>query len=263
MQAIILGSGSKGNCTLVRSGNHQLLIDNGFSGKETVRRLRALGVDPQELHGIVVSHEHNDHIRGVGVLARKLRIPVYISESTYAPVQKHLGSIDARFFRSGAAIRHGDLVIETIPLPHDAADPVGFIFSSNGNGSVGSKLAHITDLGRVTPDITRRLREISALIIEANHDVEMLLDGPYPWTTKQRIRSRNGHLSNEASAELIADVVSHTEIQQVTLAHMSENNNDPNLARDTILRHVEATTGKNLTVNIASQHSPAKLIDVH
>lgn len=263
MEFVVLGSGSKGNCGFIRTDNTRLLIDNGFSGKEAVHRLESVEQPADELDGIIVSHEHGDHIRGVGILARKFKIPVYITEPTSKMVSKYLKHTELRYFSSGSEIRFHDLVIETVPLPHDASDPVGFLLRSGTNGETGGrKLAYITDIGQPTTLVRERLADVDALVIEANHDERMLMNGPYPWRTKQRIKSRFGHLSNSTSAGIIAEVVKSSGIRKVMLAHMSENNNDPELARDSIAQFVKENCGVNISIDVASQHTPAEIIEL-
>jgi len=260
MRFRILGSGSKGNSCVVQTRDALFLIDNGFSGKEVVRRLEEAEVKPRDINGIIVSHEHNDHIRGVGILARRFALPVYITHQTYAVIKNTLKNTEIRYFRQGETISYEDLEIETFALPHDAVDPVGFTFAQRNGSAHRHKLGYVTDLGQVTTLVKQRLQNIDALVLEANHDEHMLLNGPYPWNTKQRIRGRYGHLSNTVSGELITEILAKTGITEVTLAHLSENNNDPNLARDTIMETVEKKCGKEVAVHVASQHRVSREI---
>ncbi len=258
MRIQILGSGSKGNSCIIRTAESVFLLDNGFSGKELVRRLNTVQVDPREIHGILVSHDHADHIRGVGVFARKYHTPVYLNRLTFEYTKRTLVDADVKFFATGHTMTFRDLYMETFPLPHDAGDPVGFKFSQvNGKEkSLGKKVGFVTDLGQVTPLIRQQLGNIHVLVIETNHDEHMLMHGSYPWSLKQRVSSRTGHLSNVAAAQLIGEVVSQTGIPEVTLAHLSEKNNDPGLAADTVLEQVEKECGTTIEVNIASQQEP-------
>jgi len=257
MRFRILGSGSKGNSCLVQTGRALFLIDNGFSGKELLRRLAAIEVQPGDINGIIVSHEHTDHVKGVGVFARKFHTPVYINKETYLPARKKLQHTEVRYFHTGANIEYGDLVVETFSLSHDAGDPVGFVFSRKPeNGERVRKLGYVTDLGEVSSLVESRLADVATLILEANHDEGMLRNGPYPWHLKQRIRGRKGHLSNEAAADLISRVVRRNGLRAVTLAHLSEKNNEPGLARDTVLARVEQACGRKIQVQVASQNEP-------
>ncbi|HKJ66833.1 MAG TPA: MBL fold metallo-hydrolase [bacterium] len=258
MRIQILGSGSRGNACIIRTTESLFLLDNGFSGKELVRRLDAVQMDPRDIQGILVSHDHADHIRGVGVFARRYHTPVFLNRLTFESTRRTFANTAVEFFPTGQTVTIRDLQVETFSLPHDAGDPVGFTFSqvSPDNHSPGKKAGFITDLGQVTPLIRQKLRDIQALIIESNHDEEMLMRGPYPWSLKQRLRGRTGHLSNFAAAGLISDVVRQTGITEVTLAHLSEQNNDPALAAETVLEQVEQNCGTTIDVRIASQKEP-------
>lgn len=255
MRLRILGSGSKGNSCLIRTKRALFLLDNGFSGKEITRRLESLEVDPRDINGIIVSHEHNDHVSGVGIFSRRYKTPIYINRFTYTHSRKKLSNTEIRFFESGKVLHYKDLIIDTFPISHDASDPVGFIFSQK-NCAGSPRLGFVTDLGQVTKHVREKLRDIQALVMESNHDEKMLLNGPYPWATKQRIRGDYGHLSNKSSAELISDVVELTGINEVTLAHLSENNNDPVMAEEYVLKTVEQQTGKSIRVHVAGQRAP-------
>lgn len=257
MRFRILGSGSKGNSCLVQTGRALFLIDNGFSGKELLRRLAAIDVRPEDINGVIVSHEHTDHVKGVGVFARKFHTPVYLNKETYLPARKKLQHTEVRFFQTGDHIEYRDLVVETFTLSHDAGDPVGFVFSRKPeNGEPFGKLGYVTDLGEVSSLVESRLADVASLVLESNHDKHMLLNGPYPWHLKQRIQGRKGHLSNDAAAELISRVVRRNGLGAVTLAHLSEKNNDPGLARETVLARVEQECGRHIRVHVASQNEP-------
>lgn len=256
MRIRILGSGSKGNSCLIQTDQALFLLDNGFSGKEITRRLESLEVNPQHINGIIVSHDHADHVGGAGIFARRFRTPIYINHLTYKCAQKALAKTEIRFFETGATIEYRDLLVDTFSLPHDAADPVGFLFRSKNGDSDTDSIGYVTDIGQVTDLVRKKLKKISALVIEANHDETMLLNGPYPYKTKQRVRGRYGHLSNRHSAQLVSDLVALTGIDEVTIAHLSENNNDPSLARETILQTVEQKLNKTIQVHIASQNKP-------
>lgn len=263
MQLTVLGSGSKGNSSLIQTRNVHFLLDCGFSGKEIERRLSAIEIKPTDIAGIIVSHEHSDHIKGVGILARRYHLPIYINKKTYQLSKNSLKNVEMRFFETGDTILYEDLKIRTMSLSHDGADTVGFTFSENGqsNGH-DQKIGYVTDLGIVTNEVRQSLQNIDALIFEANHDTEMLLNGPYPWQLKRRIQGRHGHLSNDQSAQLLAEIVSHTALKEVTLAHLSEQNNDPALARDHIQELIQHKTDQYIKVHIAPQDRPAETIVV-
>ena len=241
----VLASGSKGNATYVSNGRTSILIDAGLSGKELQRRMADKGLDPASLDAILVSHEHTDHIRGVGIMSRRFGLPVHISESTFQVSRTVLGKLkDVRPFDCGRSFSVGDFAIHPFSISHDAADPAGFTLRCNG-----TKVGVATDLGIATGVVENHLAACDALILEANHDPQMLIDGPYPWHLKQRIRSRSGHLSNEDAALLLETLI-HERLAHVILAHLSEENNSPGKARQTVETVVD---GHCTALHVASQ----------
>lgn len=223
----MLASGSKGNSIFISDSTTSLLVDAGLSGSEIERRLKSRGISPKSLDAIVVSHEHADHIKGVGILSRRFGIPLFISRKTYQAGAYLLGKIDESMihhFECGADFDIGSLKIRPFSLSHDAEDPAGFTMSRNG-----TKIGIATDLGIATAMVKHHLKGCDMLIIEANHDPDMLLSGPYPWPLKQRIRNRTGHLSNEESRELLGEI-RDDRLSHVILAHLSETNNTPDQA---------------------------------
>jgi len=224
LRVCLLGSGSKGNAVYVESRESRVLIDAGFSCRELQRRLSEIDACGERLDGLLVTHEHGDHCRGIGPLARRFEVPVFLHPETRKALPG-LGRIDdLREFHAGDILELRDLRIETFPITHDAAAPVGYVIETP-EGKIGIA----TDLGIATRLVTDRLRGCRALILESNHDEELLRDGPYPWHLKQRIRGNHGHLSNSASAELLGDVLWEG-LEAVFLAHLSEVNNQPELA---------------------------------
>jgi phosphoribosyl 1,2-cyclic phosphodiesterase len=220
IKVCVLASGSKGNAIYIADENTAILIDAGMSGSEVERRLCSRDFDPETLDAVIVSHEHADHTQGVGVLSRRFRLPVYISELTLQATNGRMGPLkEVRYFCRGAAFKIGSFRIRPFAVSHDAADPVGFTIDNNG-----TKIGIATDLGAATQLVRHHLQGCRLLVLEANHDLRMLEEGPYPWELKQRIRSRLGHLSNEASRNLL-ETVSSPELQHVILAHLSETNN--------------------------------------
>ncbi|MDQ7781490.1 MAG: MBL fold metallo-hydrolase [Desulfomonilaceae bacterium] len=227
MQLTPLASGSSGNSFLVRSNGSAILVDAGLSCKQICTRLEQAGADPGSLKGIVVSHEHSDHVKGVGVLSRKFKLPVYANLKTWNAVEQTLGEVHrVEIFETGKIFEIGGFRIHPFSVPHDCADPVGFRISCGT-----AKIGIATDLGTATGLVTSLLTGLQLVVLESNHDPKMLRDGPYPWELKQRVRSRLGHLSNPESAQLLQRVVSD-ELQAVILAHMSETNNRADLALD-------------------------------
>jgi phosphoribosyl 1,2-cyclic phosphodiesterase len=325
----VLASGSKGNSTVVSGGRTRILVDAGLSCRELFRRMRLAGEEPETLDAILITHEHQDHVNGVAVTARKLGIPVYFTEGTHRawmrwltprrqmtyaqwleqcrkqaaerqaeveaaanegepdevdfaaePVSGEAAQTAAEeprtspaevgpetatavapkdptwlpaveYFQAGQPFEIGDIAVSPFTIPHDAADPVGFVFKAEG-----MRMAFATDLGYIPPNVKAQLKGVDLLLLESNHDLEMLRDGPYPWAVKQRVLSRVGHLSNEAAAEFLESEYDG-QAAFVILAHLSESNNLPELARVTAER---ALAGRpSLLANrllLANQHEP-------
>lgn len=224
MRFASLGSGSEGNALLVEAGQTRLLMDCGFTLGETERRLARLGVQPSELSGIVVTHEHGDHISGVFRLARKYDLPVWLTHGTLR-VQMNAASA-CRFseINPHQSFSVGDIEIFPFPVPHDAGEPVQYVFSDGAK-----RLGALTDVGCTTPHIEAMLSGCDALVLECNHDVDMLQNGDYPFRLKQRIGGRYGHLSNAQAAALLARL-DYSRLQHIVAAHLSHQNNSPELA---------------------------------
>lgn len=223
MRFASLGSGSRGNATLIETGSTCVLVDCGFSVKELELRMQRIGMIPDELQAILVTHEHGDHIRGVGALARKYQLPVWASSGTLKfeglgdlPSSMSLNVHEPKVLQ--------DLSIDPFPVPHDAKEPCQFVFS-DGKKKVGL----LTDTGSITRHIIEQLDGCNALMLECNHDVEMLAEGPYPPALKQRVGGDYGHLSNHQAADVLAKM-NTTDLQRVIAMHISEKNNDPGLA---------------------------------
>jgi phosphoribosyl 1,2-cyclic phosphodiesterase len=332
----VLASGSKGNCTVLSGGRTRILVDAGLSCRELFRRMKLAGEEPATLNAIVITHEHQDHVNGLAVTARKLGIPVYFTEATHrawmrwlqprrqmtyaqwlemirkqaaerqAEPESGVGEIDSlddpgdtivensvetvaspdpapeplcdpgidstsgrppslkddptwlpaiEYFQAGQPFSIGDICLNPFTIPHDAADPVGFVLSSEG-----VRLGFATDLGYIPPNVREQLQALDLLLLESNHDLEMLRDGPYPWSVKQRVLSRVGHLSNDAASEFLAADYDG-QAAYIILGHLSENNNLPELARVAAER---ALLGRaSLLANrllLASQHEPLSAI---
>ena len=224
MRICLLASGSKGNAVFVESAGQRILIDAGLSGREIQARLGLLGVHAGELDAILVSHEHGDHCRGLAVLAKRHRLPVYVHPQTRQQLPELQALPQVHAFATGQPFFLGALEIQAFATTHDAVASVGYTLQ----GAEG-KIGHATDLGMATRLVTDHLQQCRALILETNHDEALLRDGPYPWPLKQRIRSRHGHLSNTDAAVLLKDVA-WPGLEAVFLAHLSETNNHPDLA---------------------------------
>ena len=327
----VLASGSKGNCTVVCGGQTRILVDAGLSCRELFRRMKLAGEEPDTLDAIIITHEHQDHVNGLAVTARKLGIPVYFTEGTHrawmrwltprrqmtykqwleqckqqaaarqaeadaaaaegepddsdleegedtavaisaaadfearsaddqpadpeteimAPQKDPTRLPSVQYFEAGQRFQIGDIAVSPFTIPHDAVDPVGFVFQAEG-----VRMAVATDLGYITPNVKAQLKGLDLLLLESNHDLEMLRDGPYPWSVKQRVLSRVGHLSNEAAACFLESEYDG-QATYVVLGHLSESNNLPELARVSAER---ALVGRaSLLANrllLAAQHEP-------
>jgi phosphoribosyl 1,2-cyclic phosphodiesterase len=242
-----LASGSRGNSALIEADGCRILVDAGLSGREIERRLASLDLTGDDLHAILISHEHHDHVGGVGPLARRYNLPVYVDQLTHAALPK-LGKIDQlHLFSAGDTFLCRELNISSFSTTHDAVNPVGFVLESN-EGRIG----FATDLGMPTRLVSEHLKECRVLVLEANHDEQMLLDGPYPWPLKQRIRSRHGHLSNHETGRLLQDI-GWSGLEALFLAHLSEENNCPDLVADSI-RQVMQRIGHDPEIIVGRQH---------
>jgi phosphoribosyl 1,2-cyclic phosphodiesterase len=250
----VLASGSRGNATYLSDGHTRILLDSGLSGIQIEHRLKSRGIRPDDLDAILVSHEHRDHISGVGVLSRRFDLPVYMTSKTATASARKIGHLrEVTHFNCGTPFKINSLRIHPFSISHDAVDPAGFTFQLNGK-----KVGVATDLGVVTNLVKSHLTECTVLILEANHDPDMLINGPYAWPLKQRIMSRSGHLSNQDTGRLLAEMI-HDRLQQVILAHLSEINNTPEKALSTIQPVV---LDKKVALLAASQSDCGALISV-
>lgn len=231
MRVTVLGSGSAGNATLVEADGARVLIDAGFSGRDLERRLCAVDVDPATVSAILITHDHGDHTRGMGVLARRFDLPIYLTRRTHTACAPLLnGTETVRSYGSTAPLRLGALEIRPFLTVHDAADPVAVTVR---DVDTGAKLGIATDLGRPTAAVRAELAGCHMLVLEANHDDALLWSGPYPWSVKQRIASSHGHLSNRAAAQLARELFHHG-LGNVVLAHLSEHCNNGELAQHAV-----------------------------
>jgi phosphoribosyl 1,2-cyclic phosphodiesterase len=249
VQFTILGSGSGGNCAYLETDETRLLIDAGFSGRQIRERLASIGRSPESLHGILVTHEHTDHIQGLAALCAKLDIPVYCNRLTREAIESQLKApLNGRIFATGASFEIGDVIVDTFSVPHDAYDPVGFLLRT-----VCGNVGFLTDLGHATKLVIERVRRANVLVLETNHDHQLLQeDTRRPWSVKQRIQSRHGHLSNDAAAELVAEIV-NAELHQLFLGHLSRDCNRPELAHRTVSRKLTELGAHHVRVESTSQ----------
>ena len=254
----MLGSGSRGNAILVESEGVRLLVDAGFSGRDLERRLEAVGVDPHSLTALLVTHDHSDHTRGMGVAARRWQLPLYLTTATRTVCRRLLdGTEDVRPYTSAEPVEVGGLTVTPFLTVHDAVDPVAVTVTER---ATGEKLGIATDLGRSTATVRHALQRCHVLVLESNHDEVLLRESPYPWSVKARIGGSHGHLSNRAAAELANDLY-HEELCAVVLAHLSEAANDPALAHE-VVGDALARRRYSGSVAVAPQERPLETIDV-
>lgn len=255
----ILGSGSAGNCAYLETDHARILIDAGFSARQIRQRLASIGRTPESLSGILVTHEHVDHVQGLPLLSEKLKIPVYCNRPTREAIefQTQKPLTHCRVFSTGATFDLGDVVIETFTIPHDAQDPVGFLLRTSA-GNIG----FLTDLGHATKLVLERVRSARVLVLEANHDIKMLQDCPYrPWSLKQRILGRHGHLSNEAAADVAQDIMS-AELTYLYLGHLSRECNRPELAHSVMQQRLEGLNATHVRLTVTSQAAPSPTLQL-
>lgn len=246
-----LASGSSGNCHLINDGENSILVDAGLSGKRIENRLKEIDIDPKSLTAILVSHEHNDHISGVGVLSRRYNIPIYANKGTWDGMNTKIGEIkesNIKYFNSTEDFNIRDFNIRPYNIPHDANEPVGFSIRKDK-----IKISIVTDLGYIDENIIAQAENSDLVVLESNHDVEMLKVCRYPYFLKRRILSSTGHLSNEAAGNAIVDLVNKN-VGSILLGHLSKENNFPELAVATVKNILEGekiVVGEDIGLDIA------------
>jgi phosphoribosyl 1,2-cyclic phosphodiesterase len=231
IQCTVLASGSTGNAMVVKNGEATLMIDAGLSAKKLEQLLESRSLDANKIDALLVTHEHSDHIRGLGPFARKYKLPIYANAKTWEAMEPHIGALEdhqRNVFETGSILDFGLLKVESYAVSHDAAEPVGFCFYHEDQ-----KLSLATDLGYVSPNVREKIADSDVLILEANHDIEMLRVGRYPWNIKRRILGDSGHLSNAAAGEALCTLVTER-TKRVYLAHLSKDHNLLDLARLTV-----------------------------
>ena len=264
MRLCSIASGSSGNCIYVGHASTHLLIDAGISGKRIEEGLRSIGVEPQSLNGLLITHEHSDHIQGVGVLARKYGIPLYGTVETFCAMKKgktSLGKVDDALFQEihpEEPLSIGEIRVTPFSVSHDAANPVAYIFEADGK-----KIGMATDLGVYTEQTVEYLKNSGILYLESNHDVSMLEVGPYPYYLKQRILGAHGHLSNDTAAGLLCRLY-HEGLRHVLLAHLSKENNYPDLAYETVKAELLMAVGtENMPdLRVAPRDVPSGIVQI-
>ncbi|HET9994464.1 MAG TPA: MBL fold metallo-hydrolase [Candidatus Acidoferrum sp.] len=267
MRVSILASGSSGNITLLETERTRLLVDAGLGKRETLARLAAVESTVEHLDGILITHEHTDHCNGLPQMLGLWKAPLYVTEPTLGAMQRILPETFGKRLRGVEAIHAGqhfiigDIEVHAFAIPHDAADPIGFTFRSNG-----SKMALVTDLGYMPELVKVHLRGADCLLLESNHDLDMLKVGPYPWVVKQRVLSRTGHLSNHAVSEYLCDPDGFDAIARyLVLAHVSQENNNPDLVRlsaEEALGRRPAECAFTGELLVATQHVPMKPLEL-
>ncbi len=256
MKFSVLGSGSKGNSVYIEGSDSAILIDAGFSGKELQARLECIGRSLDHVDGIFLTHEHDDHISGAGVVSRKRKIPLFANLGTFLGAERRIGRPHAFMeFVTGEAVAYNGLVIRSFRVSHDTTDPVGFVISDGRH-----RLGYCTDTGKVTHLMLQRLQGCEAIIIEFNHNLHMLRNGPYPLPLQQRVRSVTGHLSNEQGAACLAELL-NPQVQIAVLAHLSETNNTPEFAYSAAMAAVD--NWGDTVLQIVGQHHPLPLCQLH
>ena len=255
----ILGSGSSGNCTYLETDEARILIDAGLSLRQVRRRLATIGRAPENLTGILITHEHADHVHGLPALGEKLHIPVYGNRPTLEAVEYQLETrLDCRVFATGASFEVGDIRVETFSIPHDAQDPVGYLLHTPAGN-----LGFLTDLGHTTRLVLERVRAANVLVLESNHDVKMLQDCPTrPWSLKQRILGRHGHLSNEAAADAAEQIMS-AHLRHLYLGHLSRECNRPDLAYRVVQERLLKIGASHVRVELTSQREPCPMLTLN
>jgi phosphoribosyl 1,2-cyclic phosphodiesterase len=254
----ILGSGSSGNCAYLETDDCRILIDCGFSLRQIRKRLATIGRAPENLTGILITHEHSDHVQGLTSLAGKLQVPVYLNRPTQESVEYQLQArFDCRLFTTGSTFEVGDIAVETFSIPHDAQDPVGFVLRTTAG-----KIGFLTDLGHATQLVLQRVKGSNVLVLESNHDVKMLQECPHrPWSLKQRILGRHGHLSNEAAADAIEQIIS-ADLRHLYLGHLSRECNKPELAKSVMAQRLEKLGAKHVHLEVTHQGMPSATLEL-
>lgn len=256
LKLCVLASGSSGNCIYVASHSTGILVDAGLSCRETLRRLDEAGLDASSIHAICLTHEHSDHRSGLVALQRKIGVPLYANMGTVDAIEQlgKTSGLSWNVFATGSPFEIGDLCIEPFSVPHDSYEPVGFVVSANA-----ARIGIVTDMGVATGVVRQRLRDCHVLVIEANHDEDLLKDADRPWSLKQRIMSRQGHLSNSQAGELIAGIAG-PHLRTVFLAHLSSDCNTPDLAVNAVREALASNNHAHVDVRLTYQGRASETI---
>lgn len=254
-----LSSGSSGNCQYIETGNMRILIDAGFSGKRVEELLNSIDVCPTSLDAIFVTHEHGDHIKGVGVLSRRYDLPLYANEKTWLGMESKIGKIkekNIKVFTTDDWIEMKDLTVNPIKIFHDALEPVGYVVHYNNK-----KISLVTDTGIIDHRIKDKIKDSNIYLMEANHDTRMLQNGDYPWFLRERIASPEGHLSNDDAANTLKEIIKGNE-EIILLGHLSKDNNKPELAYRTVKSKLDSNgvdVGKDIQLDMTYRDGVSKI----
>ena len=258
MKVCVLASGSKGNSILVSGSETNILIDAGLSRKKIFEILNHLGVYENSIKAVFITHEHYDHIKGAGPVLRKLKVPLFINKLTLQAASNNLGKIEnVKLFYNGKAFTFNEFLIEPFSVPHDSADNSCFKISEKG---LNEKLVILTDLGYPTKLVKEKIKKPTTIVLESNHDFDKLINGPYEWWLKQRIKSKNGHLSNSQACELINEII-HPGLKNIILAHLSDENNEPEIAQKEMMKILQEKKS-DCNLYIASQNKPSEWVTI-
>lgn len=263
MKFCSLYSGSSGNSIFVASDRAKILVDAGLPGKKIDEALKSIGQSPEGLDGIFITHEHSDHIKGVGVLSRKYNIPIYANDKTWSTMEGSIGKIkeeNIRIMDRRSTIEIGDMAVKSFIIPHDAIAPVGYTVECKDK-----KVSIATDFGTFTEEIYSNIKDSEVILLESNHDVNMLKFGPYPYNLKRRILSEVGHLSNDDCGKAIVDIAKSGASKKIILGHLSNTNNHPDLAFETVLGVIKEyglKQGEDILLSMASRKEPSGYIEL-
>lgn len=253
MRIAVLSSGSRGNSTFIETPSGSILIDAGLSGKAVLERMDSVGADHRTIMAVIITHDHADHINGAGIIARKLKIPVYIHRENYLTSAHKFEKCEINFIEDDFKV--GDILISPYSVSHDGTANFAYNIVYGGK-----KITHLTDLGKATTLVKQRIKGTDLFVLESNHDPKMLKEGPYPWYLKQRISGNKGHLSNEDAVNLIIEM-ENMSVRNLVLAHLSEENNDPSLALD-YMTEAKEKSGFGFQIHVASQNKALEFIEV-
>jgi phosphoribosyl 1,2-cyclic phosphodiesterase len=257
-----LFSGSSGNAIFLGTDKTKILIDAGVSGKRIIEALVSIGENPSELSAVLVSHEHSDHIKGAGIISRRLDIPIYANEGTWKAMEGQIGPVslkNKRYFNTGIEFEINEICIKPFPMPHDASEPVGFSFFTENK-----KVTVSTDIGHISEELLDCMEMSDLILLESNHDLEMLRVGRYPWWLKKRIMGENGHLSNEAAGKTVAYLADRG-TRRFLLGHLSKENNFPELAYQTVLNALDEKqirVGTDVTLDVVLRDRVGRVVEL-